>query len=54
MIVRWCLHTDMQILQRALLDNEDGEDERNNVEEVAEGGAGDKQSSDEKNPLLSR
>ena len=33
-IVRWYLHTDMQILQTALLDNEDGVDERDNVEEV--------------------
>ena len=48
------LHTDMQILRRALLDNEGGEDERDNVEENTEGGAGDEQSSQEKNPLLSR
>ena len=53
-IVRLYLRTGMQILRRALLDNEDGEDERDNVEEVAEGGAGDEQSSEEKNPLLSR
>ena len=33
--------------KEALLDNEDGEDEGDNVEEVAEGGAGDEQSSDE-------
>ena len=31
----------------ALLDNEDGEDEGDNVEEVADGGAGDELSSDE-------
>ena len=31
-----------------LLDNEDGEDDWDNVEEVAEGGAGDEQSSQEK------
>ena len=40
-IVRLHLHTDIQILRRTLLDNEDGEDERDNVEDVAEGGAGD-------------
>ena len=33
--------------KEALLDNEDGEDEGDNVEEVAEGGAGDELSSDE-------
>ena len=33
--------------KEALLDNEDGEDEGGNVEEVAEGGAGDELSSDE-------
>ena len=52
--VRLYLHTYRQILQRALLDTEDREVERDNVEEVAEGGAGDEQSSEEKNPLLGR
>ena len=33
--------------KEALLDNEDGEDEEDNVEEVAEGGARDELSSDE-------
>ena len=33
--------------KEALLDNEDGEDEGDNVEEVAAGGAGDEQSSGE-------
>ena len=50
-IVRLHLHTDMQILQRAL---EEREDERDNVEEVVGGGSGDEKSSEEKNPLLSR
>ena len=34
-------------LKEALLDNEDGEDEGDNVEEVAESGVGDELSSDE-------
>ena len=33
--------------KEALLDNEGGEDEGDNVEEVAEGGAGDELSADE-------